>query len=75
MNRAVTASGGRVRVELNRVNSWVELNLDETQVSDAGCAALAAALDSGALPALDDLTLDDTPARDRKSTRLNSSHT
>jgi len=38
------------------------LDLDETQVSDAGCAALAAALDSGALPALDDLTLDDTPA-------------
>jgi hypothetical protein len=38
------------------------LDLDYTQVSDAGCAALAAALDSGALPALDNLTLDDTPA-------------
>ena len=38
------------------------LNLTYTQVSDAGCAALAAALDSGALPALDNLTLDDTPA-------------
>jgi hypothetical protein len=29
---------------------------------DAGCAALAAALDSGALPALEDLTLVDIPA-------------
>ena len=33
------------------------LNLDYTQVSDAGCAALAAALDSGALPALEHLQL------------------
>jgi hypothetical protein len=38
------------------------LDLDCTQVSDAGCAALAAALDSGALPALEDLSLDDIPA-------------
>jgi hypothetical protein len=38
------------------------LDLDETQVSDAGCAALAAALDSGALPALEVLSLDDIPA-------------
>jgi hypothetical protein len=38
------------------------LELDYTQVSDAGCAALAAALDSGALPALVTLTLDDIPA-------------
>ena len=33
-----------------------------TQVTDAGCATLAAALDSGALPALDTLHLDDIPA-------------
>jgi hypothetical protein len=33
------------------------LALDGTQVSDAGCAALAAALDSGALPALEVLLL------------------
>jgi len=39
-----------------------ELNLDETQVSDAGCAALAAALDSGALPALRDLMRAGIPA-------------
>jgi hypothetical protein len=38
------------------------LSLDYTQVSDAGCAALAAALVSGALPALEKLTLDDIPA-------------
>ena len=38
------------------------LDLDYTEVTDAGCAALAAALDSGALPALELLNLDDTPA-------------
>ena len=31
------------------------LNLANAQITDAGCAALAAALDSGALPALEDL--------------------
>jgi hypothetical protein len=36
------------------------LNLSHTQVTDAGCAALAAALGSGALPALDNLNLCDT---------------
>ena len=38
------------------------LDLSYTQVTDAGCAALAAALDSGALPALELLTLNGTPA-------------
>jgi hypothetical protein len=38
------------------------LDLRHTQVTDAGCAALAAALDSGVLPALVELTLFDTPA-------------
>ena len=38
------------------------LNLDYTQVTDAGCSALASALDSGALPALGHLMLDDIPA-------------
>ena len=37
------------------------LHLDRTQVTDAGCAALAAALDNGALPALKDLTLRGIP--------------
>ena len=38
------------------------LNLAYTQIADAGCAALAAALDSGALPALKCLFLDGTSA-------------
>ena len=38
------------------------LNLGDTQVTDAGCAALAAALDSGALPALVTLALADIHA-------------
>ena len=39
-----------------------ELSLSHTQVSDAGCAALASALDSGAMPALWGVYLDGTPA-------------
>jgi hypothetical protein len=39
-----------------------ELNLRYTQITDAGCATLAAALDSGALPALEKLYLDGIPA-------------
>jgi len=38
------------------------LNVDSTQVTDAGCANLAAALDSGALPALEELDLERIPA-------------
>ena len=38
------------------------LNLSFTQVSDAGCAALAAALDNGTLPELKILELDGIPA-------------
>ena len=40
------------------------LELDNTQVSDAGCAALTAALNSGALPALKYLALNDITASD-----------
>ena len=36
------------------------LYLDYTQITDAGCAAIVAALDSGALPALVTLNLDNT---------------
>ena len=39
-----------------------DLYLKRTQITDAGCAALAAALDSGALPALEKLDLDGIPA-------------
>eukprot|EP00964_Phaeocystis_antarctica_P110549 scaffold74900_cov70-Phaeocystis_antarctica.AAC.2 len=38
------------------------LDLGDTQVTDAGCAALASALDSDALPALDELDLNGIPA-------------
>ena len=38
------------------------LNLSRTQITDAGCATLAAALDSGALPALETLHLHGIPA-------------
>ena len=39
-----------------------ELYLNHTQITDAGCAALVAALDSGVLPALERLNLDGIPA-------------
>ena len=39
-----------------------EFRLRSTQITDAGCATLVAALHSGALPALDTLHLDDIPA-------------
>jgi hypothetical protein len=40
------------------------LNLCHTQITDAGCAALAAALESGALPAILDLYLSGILASD-----------
>ena len=39
-----------------------ELHLWDTQITDAGCATLAAALASGALPALEELGLVCIPA-------------
>ena len=38
------------------------LYLSFTQVADAGCVALASALDSGMLPALERVSLEGTPA-------------
>ena len=38
------------------------LNLSRTQITDAGCATLATALDSGALPALELVFLGGVPA-------------
>ena len=38
------------------------LGLNHTQIADAGCATLTAALDSGALPALEQLDLEGIPA-------------
>ena len=46
------------------------LDLIYTQVTDAGCAALAAALDSGALPALERLNLFAIPASAAATTKV-----
>ena len=46
------------------------LNLSSTQVTDAGCAALAAALDSGALPALEVLELNGILASEAEAAAL-----
>ena len=47
---------------LTKLKLLNELNLSKTQVADVGCAALASALNSGALPALKTLHLDNIPA-------------
>ena len=39
-----------------------QLYLMDTQITDAGCAALAAALDGGALPALERISMNEIPA-------------
>ena len=57
---AIAATFGDEVVEPKHVASKLELVF--TQVTDAGCATLAAALDSGALPALEELRLDGIPA-------------
>ena len=49
-----TTTGGLAKLK--------ELYLSHTQIADAGCASLAAALDGGALPALENLFLLHTPA-------------
>ena len=53
---SVDASAGLRAAQLK----W--LNLQCTQITDAGCATLAATLDRGALPALGRLLLDGIPA-------------
>jgi hypothetical protein len=50
------------------------LDLYSTQVSDAGCATLLAALDSGALPALKGLDLDGTRASDEAKAALSPAY-
>ena len=46
------------------------LYLTNTQITDAGCAALAAALDRGSLPALENLYLHGIPASDAAKAAL-----
>ena len=51
------------------------LDLKFTQITDAGCSALAAALDGGALPALEDLCLRNTPTSEAARAALKSRFT
>jgi hypothetical protein len=53
---------GALPLPTGGLKELIRLDLDYTQVSDAGCAALAAALDNGALPALEELSLNGIPA-------------
>jgi hypothetical protein len=53
---------GALPLPTGGLKELMRLYLQVTQVSDAGCAALAAALDSGALPALQYLSLEGIPA-------------
>ena len=46
------------------------LNLNLTQITDAGCAALTAAIDGGALPALERLNMHGTPASEAATNAL-----
>ena len=57
-----TAKSKELRATKSAQGHSIRVNLDRTQVTDTGCATLAAALDSGALPALEVLKLDGIPA-------------
>ena len=46
------------------------LDLFQTYITDAGCAALTSAIDNGALPALESLNLNDIPASGAAKTAL-----
>eukprot|EP00964_Phaeocystis_antarctica_P127589 scaffold91260_cov63-Phaeocystis_antarctica.AAC.1 len=59
---APPAAGAPPPHETGVLANLKSLNLGLTMVTDAGCAALAAALDSGALPALGELFLFGIPA-------------
>ena len=52
----------------------MELALNYTQITDAGCAALAATLNSGALPALKDLSLVAIPASNAAKAAVHEAH-
>ena len=55
-------SAGRASPSTGGLTKLKRLYLSRTQVTDAGCATLATALDSGALPALGHLPMFDIPA-------------
>ena len=53
---------GPVLKPTGMLTKLTKLDLFHTQVTDAGCAALASALDRGALPVLENLFLEGIPA-------------
>ena len=55
---------GAQRTTTGALTKLTVLYLSHTQITDAGCATLASALDNGALPALVKLPLRDIPASD-----------
>eukprot|EP00964_Phaeocystis_antarctica_P073874 scaffold45372_cov69-Phaeocystis_antarctica.AAC.1 len=61
---APPAVAGALPLPTGGLKKLERLSLNRTQVTDAGCATLASALDSGALPALEDLRMDRIPASD-----------
>jgi len=60
----VPPSAGTPPPAAGALKKLMVLDLNNTQVTNAGCATLAAALDSGALPALEYLDLRSIPASD-----------
>ena len=60
LNTWRTSSAGSA--PLSSAAASAALQLDSTQITDAGCSALATALDCGALPALEDIFLRRIPA-------------
>ena len=55
------------------LKALVHLDLDRNQITDAGCASLASALRGGALPALEVLELNVTPASEQARDAVYSS--
>ena len=60
---APPAAAGAPPTTTGALTKLERLDLEQTMVTDAGCATLAAALDSGALPALEHVLLHRTLAR------------
>ena len=63
-SRLSVSSAGSTPLPTGGLKKLKELYLNYTQITDASCAALAAALSSGALPALKTLNLEGIPASD-----------
>ena len=62
MRRGAAAPAGAPPPTTGGLAKLKVLDLNCTQITDAGCATLAAALDSGAMPALERLYLHGIPA-------------